>query len=125
MDEALNLFIDLHNHLPFLYLLSVHLIKISYPLYFFVSLMKPLCFFVIKIFFIYLYNNNKLSQNRVLTKVLKLGPVQGPGFDLVVRVNSDFFLKNQNNIVLIKKIKVNGLQSGLARSTGSSGHLGF
>ena len=57
--------------------------------------MKPLCFFVIKIFFIYLYNNNKLSQNRVLTKVLKPGPVQSPGFNLVVRVNSDFKKKSK------------------------------
>ena len=74
--------------------------------------MKPLCFFVIKIFFIYLYNNNKLSQNQVLTKVLKPGLVQGPGFDLVVRVNSDFFYKNQNNVVLIKKNKSQWVATG-------------
>jgi hypothetical protein len=43
-----------------------------------------------------------------------------PSFDQVARVNSDF-LKNQNDIVLVKK-KVNGLQPSFL--TGSAGSFG-
>jgi hypothetical protein len=46
----------------------------------------------------------------VIIIVFRSGPVQGPGFDRVARINS-FILKNQNDVVLVKK-KFKGLQPG-------------
>ena len=50
------------------------------------------------------------------TIVFKPGPVQGsgsgsPGFERVARVNPYFIKKNQNDVILVKK-KVNELQPG-------------
>ena len=68
----------------------------------------------------------------VKTIVFKLGPVAGPvqdpgsGFWPGHRVGpvNPYLKKIQNNIVLVKKTKVNGLQPGFAGSPGRSGHTG-